>query len=80
MSFKPKTTADRLSIARDILEAYVDAIEELRVKDSIIVGFQIGNGNDGQPCSLQAINAVKNLAFPAKDAAQDNDTQLVEID
>lgn len=78
MTFKPKTTADRLTAARDILEAYVDAIEELRVKDSIIVGFQIGNGNDGQPCKLQGINAVRNITFPSKEIAQDNDTQLVE--
>lgn len=71
MAFKVKTTADRLSEAREWLKEYVRIIEELRTVDGIIVGFQINNGNNGQPCSLQAINAVKNVAFP-ETAAQDN--------
>lgn len=77
MTFKPKTMNDRLQEAKDILEAYVSVIEELRLRDGVIVGFNISNGNNGQPCTLQSVNAIKNIAFP-EPAGQDNVAEEVK--
>lgn len=65
MTFGPKTDAQLAGELRDILQAYCDKGNELRVR-GLLANFSIANGGDGNPVAIQSFDVIKKIAVAEK--------------